>query len=370
MQFTLPKALFAVVLICCWNPAFAADYEVETVAQGLEHPWSLAFLPDGRMLVTERAGRLRVIADGELLPEPVAGVPEAYVADQGGLMEVLPAPDFEDSRLLYLSLADGQRGATATRVVRGQLDGNRLTEVEEIFRATPERGTAVHYGGRMLWLPDGTLVIGLGDGFNYREQAQNLDSHTGTIVRIHADGSIPTDNPFVDAPGALPEIYSHGHRNVQGLVYDAANDRIWQHEHGPRGGDKLNLLAAGNNYGWPITSFAPNYDGAIISPHTHLPGVTAPVRTWTPALAPAGMALYEGDRFPDWQGNLLIAGLASRDLTRLVLDGEEVVEEERLLTELNRRLRDVREGPDGAVYVLTDHADGEVLRVTPVGGEK
>ncbi len=360
----------ATALALATTTSAAADYQVETVVEGLEHPWSIAFLPDGRMLVTERAGRLRIIRDGEVQAEPVAGVPEAWVAGQGGLMEVLPAPDYADSGLIYLSLAHGERGATTTRVVRGRLDGNVLIDVEEIFRATPTRGAAVHYGGRMVFLPDDTLLIALGDGFNYREQSQKLDSHTGTIVRIHADGSVPQDNPFVDKEGARQEIYSYGHRNVQGLVYDAANDRIWQHEHGPRGGDKLNLLAAGNNYGWPITSFAPNYDGAIISPHTHLPGVTAPVRTWTPALAPAGMALYEGDRFPDWQGNLLIAGLASRDLTRLVLDGEEVVEEERLLTELNRRLRDVREGPDGAVYVLTDHADGEVLRVTPVGGEK
>ena len=365
MRFTLPKALFAIVLICCWNPAFAADYEVETVAQGLEHPWSLAFLPDGRMLVTERAGRLRVIADGELLPEPVAGVPEAYVADQGGLMEVLPAPDFEDSRLLYLSLADGQRGATATRVVRGQLDGNRLTEVEEIFRATPERGTAVHYGGRMLWLPDGTLVIGLGDGFNYREQAQNLDSHTGTIVRIHADGSIPTDNPFVDAPGALPEIYSHGHRNVQGLAYDSEQGILWQHEHGPQGGDLLNIIRPGANYGWPVTSHAPDYTGAIITPHRELAGMQSPVHVWTPAIAPAGLDLYNGELFADWQGNLLIAGLVSRDIHRLVIDDGKVIEEHRLLKAHDRRMRDVRVGPEGVIYVLTDHPDGEILRLTP-----
>lgn len=347
------------------GPATAAEYRIETIAENLEHPWSLAFLPDGRMLVSERTGRLRVISEDGLEPDPVTGVPQAYVADQGGLMEVLPAPDFTDSGWLYLSLADGQRGATATRVVRGRLEDNRLQDVEEIFRATPERGTAVHYGGRMQWLPDATLLISLGDGFNYREQGQNLANHLGTIVRINADGSIPADNPFIGNPDALPEIYSYGHRNVQGLAYDKTREVLWQHEHGPRGGDELNILRAGGNYGWPVTTHAPNYTGAIITPHRELPGIHAPVNVWRPAIAPAGMAVYDGELFPQWQGNLLIAGLVSRDIHRLVIREGQVVEEHRLLDELDRRMRDVRVGPDGAIYVLTDHSDGEVLRLTP-----
>lgn len=364
MRVLLSSAM-GLALLCSAALLHAGEYQVETIATGLEHPWSLAFLPDGRMLVSERAGRLRIIDGGELQPEPVAGVPQAYVADQGGLMEVLPAPDFADSGWLYLSLADGRRGATATRVVRGKLEGARLRDVEEIFRASPERGTAVHYGGRMLWLPDNTLVIGLGDGFNYREQAQNLDSHTGTIVRINADGSIPPDNPYVEAPGALPEIYSHGHRNVQGLALDPDNHTLWQHEHGPQGGDQLNVIRPGANYGWPVTSQAPDYTGAIITPHRELPGMVSPAHVWTPAIAPAGMALYNGALFPEWQGNLLIAGLVSRDIRRLVIEDGEVIEQHRLLAGHDRRMRDVRVGPRGAIYVLTDHADGEVLRLTP-----
>lgn len=344
-------------------------WRAETVAEGLVHPWSLAFLPDGRLLVTERAGRLRVIADGQLLPEPVTGVPEAFVASQAGLFEVLPAPDFEDSRLLYLSLASGERRANATRVVRGRLEGSALVAVEEVFLARPQQATPVHYGGRMLFLPDGTLLVTLGDGFNYREQAQALDSHFGTIVRVNADGSVPADNPFVNTPGALPEIWSYGHRNVQGIVLDPVTGRVYAHEHGPRGGDELNLIEPGRNYGWPVVTHGVDYTGAIITPFTEREGMEPPLIDWTPSIAPAGMTRYDGALFPEWSGQLFIAALAGQHVVRVALDADgQPTAQARLFEALGERFRDVRTGPDGSLYLLTDSPRGRVLRIVPDGG--
>lgn len=344
-------------------------WRAETVAEGLVHPWSLAFLPDGRLLVTERAGRLRVIADGQLLPEPVTGVPEAFVASQAGLFEVLPAPDFEDSRLLYLSLASGERRANATRVVRGRLEGSALVAVEEVFLARPQQATPVHYGGRMLFLPDGTLLVTLGDGFNYREQAQALDSHFGTIVRVNADGSVPADNPFVNTPGALPEIWSYGHRNVQGIVLDPVTGRVYAHEHGPRGGDELNLIEPGRNYGWPVVTHGVDYTGAIITPFTEREGMEPPLIDWTPSIAPAGMTRYDGALFPEWSGQLFIAALAGQHVVRVALDADGQPTAQALLFEaIGERFRDVRTGPDGSLYLLTDSPRGRVLRIVPDGG--
>lgn len=344
-------------------------WRAETVAEGLVHPWSLAFLPDGRLLVTERAGRLRVIADGRLLPEPVTGVPEAFVASQAGLFEVLPAPDFEDSRLLYLSLASGERRANATRVVRGRLEGSALVAVEEVFLARPQQATPVHYGGRMLFLPDSTLLVTLGDGFNYREQAQALDSHFGTIVRVNADGSVPADNPFVNTPGALPEIWSYGHRNVQGIVLDPVTGRVYAHEHGPRGGDELNLIEPGRNYGWPVVTHGVDYTGAIITPFTAREGMEPPLIDWTPSIAPAGMTRYDGALFPEWWGQLFIAALAGQHVVRVALDADgRPMTQARLFDALGERFRDVRTGPDGALYLLTDNPLGRVLRIVPAEG--
>ncbi len=344
----------------------AQSWRVETVAEGLDHPWSIAFLADGRMLVTERAGRLRVIRDGVLLAEPVSGVPQAFVASQAGLFDVLPAPGFAHTAMVYLSMAYGDRRGNAARVVRGRLVDNALVDVEEIFMASPRQSTPVHYGGRMLFLPDGTLLITLGDGFNYRERAQELDSHFGTIVRIHANGTVPEDNPFLDHAGALPEIYSYGHRNVQGIVRDVSSGRIYVHEHGPRGGDELNLLQAGRNYGWPVITHGVDYSGAMITPYTQMPGMEPPLVDWTPSIAPSGMALYVGEAFPQWQGNLFVSALAARHVRRIVLDEAGVpVSQQVLFDELGERFRDVRGGPDGALYLLTDSRDGRVLRVVP-----
>jgi aldose sugar dehydrogenase len=353
------------VLFLLMGSAQAVDYRIETLASGLEHPWSLAFLPDGRILVTERAGRLRVIEEGRLREEPVSGVPDSFVRSQGGLFEVLPAPDFADSRWIYLSQAHGTAAANTTRLLRGRLDGMTLADVEVLFEARPTRSTPVHFGGRMAFLADGTLVLGLGDGFDDREDAQRLDSHTGSIVRLHPDGRVPTDNPFVGRDGVLSEIYSYGHRNVQGLFPDADNNVLWSHEHGPRGGDELNLIEPGVNYGWPVVSHGIDYSGARITPHTSLPGMRDPVRHWTPAIAPSGMTLYQGDLFPEWRGSLFISSLVQRQVRRLTLDGTGIEDEEILFEEIGERLRDIRSGPDGALYLLTDKSDGRVLRVTP-----
>lgn len=343
----------------------ATTFQVDRIAAGLEHPWAIAFLPDGRMLVTERAGRLRVIdSDGRLVEETIRDVPPAYVASQGGLMDIALHPKHEDNGWIYLSLAHGDRRANATRVVRGRLKGMRWVDNEVVFTAEPTRDTPVHYGGRMAFMNDGTLLITLGDGFDYREDAQHLDSHTGTIVRLHDDGRVPVDNPFVERDGALPEIFSYGHRNPQGIVVDPDTGRIWSHEHGPRGGDELNLIRAGENYGWPVATHGIDYSGARITPYTSRPDMIDPLIDWTPSIAPAGMSQYHGDLFPDWQGNLLVASLVERTIRRIELDGEQVVSDQPLGLELDRRLRDVRVGPDGALYVLTDEKEGEVLRVT------
>jgi glucose/arabinose dehydrogenase len=355
----------ALVLLLTGSAASARDYQIETVTDGLSWPWSLSFLPDGRLLVTERGGRLRIIEDGRLLDEAVEGLPDVYARSQGGLFEALPHPDFASNGLIYLSYAQGTPEANTTRVARARLDGRTLFDLEVLFTAEPRKNTPVHYGGRMAWLPDRTLVIGLGDGFDFREAAQRRDNHLGSLVRIRDDGSVPDDNPFVGDDDALPEIWSYGHRNVQGLAWDAERAVLWQHEHGPRGGDEINRIEPGGNYGWPIATRGIDYSGAMISPYTERPGMIDPLLVWTPSIAPAGLAVYRGDAFVDWNGDLLLSALAARHLRRIELDGARVVEQHLLLDELGERLRDVRVGPDGLVYVLTDAADGRLLRLSP-----
>jgi aldose sugar dehydrogenase len=356
--------LAAAVALGSSPPAIAHGFQVETVAEGLDHPWSLAFLPDGRLLVTERAGRLRIIEEGRLLPDAVEGLPRVFVRHQAGLLDIALDPAFEENGWIYLSLVQGKARANNAQVVRGRLRDGRLHDLEVLFTASPLRNTTVHYGGRMAFLADGTLVIGLGDGFNFREDAQRLDSHSGKLVRIHPDGSIPADNPFVGRDDALPEIYSLGHRNVQGLVYDAQEGILWAHEHGPRGGDELNRIVAGGNYGWPVATHGVDYSGARVTPYRSRPGMEDPLVDWTPAIAPSGMTLYRGAQFPDWRGNLFVTALVTREVRRLVLDGGQVVGQEALLADLGERLRDVRAGPDGALYILTDSPQGRVLRIS------
>ncbi|MGM0825083.1 MAG: PQQ-dependent sugar dehydrogenase [Pseudomonadota bacterium] len=342
-------------------------YQIETLAEGLEHPWSLAFLPDGRMLVTERPGRLRLLsAEGETLETSLGGVPEVFASGQAGLFDVRLSPRFEDDRQLYLSYACGNGLANHTCLAKATLGENGLEDVGEIFRAQPAKQGAAHFGGRLAWLPDDTLILTLGDGFDYREQAQQLESHIGSIVRLNPDGSVPDDNPFVDRDDARSAIYSYGHRNVQGLVFDADNNRLIAHEHGPRGGDELNIIEAGANYGWPIATGGLDYTGARITPYEDYPDTQAPRLEWTPSIAPSGMARYTGELFPAWQGDLLVGALVNKEVRRVRLSSDGSAEDlEGLFGELDARIRDVRVGPEGAVYLLTDSPEGKVLRVTP-----
>ncbi|AKC85428.1 PQQ-dependent sugar dehydrogenase [Pseudoxanthomonas suwonensis] len=361
------KLMCAAVCAAAAATAQASTLQVQTLADGLEHPWSVAFLPDGRILVTERTGRLRVVQDGQLLAEPVAGLPEIFVSGQAGLFDVLPARDFEDSGVLYLSFAHGDKDANHTRIVRARLVDGALAEVTPVFTTHPAKSGDVHAGGRLLKLPDGTLLLGLGDGFFFREESQKLDSHMGTIVRIHTDGQVPADNPFVGRDGVLPEIYSYGHRHVQGLVHDPASGRIYAHEHGPRGGDELNLIEPGRNYGWPVITYGRDYSRALISPFTERDGMEQPLLQWTPSIAPGGLALYDGALFPEWRGDLLVAALAEKSLRRVSLAGGAPGPQEVLLQDLGERMRDVKIGPDGALYVLTDEPEGRLLRLVPGG---
>lgn len=364
MLNSLRAALGAALLVSL--PVLALDYRIETLTEGLEHPWSLAFLPDGRMLVTERVGRLRLIeADGRLVSDPVAGLPEAFIAAQAGLMEVALDPDYPDNRWLYLSYAHGDVEANNTRLARARLVDNELQDLEVLFTAQPLKAGAAHYGGRLAFLADKTLVLTLGDGFDWREQAQNPGNHLGKIVRLNRDGSVPPDNPLLGQQGAAKEIYSLGHRNVQGIVFDAQQGRLYSHEHGPRGGDELNLIQAGQNYGWPLATFGIDYTGARVSPYSDLPGLTAPLLHWTPSVAPASLTLYRGELFPGWQGDLFAATLAERSVRRIRVQDNMLAGEEVLFEELGERIRDVRSGPDGALYLLTDNAKGRLLRVVP-----
>ncbi len=349
-------------------PAAAQNWRVETLADGLRHPWGLSFLPDGSMLVTERPGRLRRIDAGGTLSEPIDGVPEVFTSRQGGLFEAVPHPDFAANRLVYLVYSEGSRSANTTRLARARLSqgGDALTDLEVLFDAMPRRRGGFHYGGRLVFLPDGTLLLTLGDAYRLMDEAQTLDDHQGKIVRLNDDGSVPADNPFVGQNGALPEIYSFGHRNPQGLVHDAAGGRIYAHEHGPRGGDEINIIEPGVNYGWPRASYGIDYSGEIITPYQEYEGTRQPMLHWTPSIAPSGMTLYDGALFPQWRGDLLVGALVGRHVRRVDLDenGAEIGQEE-LFGALNRRIRDVRTGPGGALYLLTDHENGAVLRVTP-----
>lgn len=341
-----------------------ADFSVVTLAEGLENPWGLAFLPDGAMLITERSGDLRLFKDGRLEDQAIAGVPAVVARGQGGLLDVAIHPDFAENNLVYLSYAGPGDGGTSTEVARGRLNDMALEDVEVIFRAVPKSGGTGHFGSRLVFANDGKLFISLGDRRQIRE-SQNLGNHIGTMIRLNDDGSVPDDNPFIGQAGALPEIFSYGHRNVQGMTLHPESGEIWAHEHGPRGGDELNLLKAGANYGWPVITYGIDYSGAIISDKTEAAGMEQPVVYWDPSIAPSGMAIYDGDKFPQWQGDIFVGALAHLHLRRLEMEGDRVVDQESLLVDLGERIRDVRSGPDGYLYVLTDSGDGQLLRLEP-----
>lgn len=371
-----PGALFALLLTLLLAPLAAAESErvqslehafrVVTLARGLNHPWGLAFLPDGRLLITERAGRLRLFEGGRLRPDPVPGLPEIRPHGQGGLLDVALHPQFADNGLVYLSYVGGDREGVGTEVLRARLVHNRLIDVRVVFRMRPKLDNGLHFGSRLVFDRKGLLYVTLGDR-GYAERAQRLDDHVGTVVRITDDGRVPADNPFVARRDALPEIYSYGHRNIQGAARHPETGRIWIVEHGPHGGDEVNVLQPGGNYGWPVITYGVEYGtGAPIGEGTHKPGMVQPLWYWVPSsIAPSGAAFYQGDRFPRWQGNLLVGALRERMLVRLKLDGERVVTEERLLRGLGR-IRDVRVGPDGLIYLLTDEANGRLLRLEPL----
>ncbi len=350
------------------------DYRVVTVVEGLVNPWAIAFLPGGEMLVTERPGRLRSVRNGVLDPDPVAGVPAVFARGQGGLLDVVPHPAFATNRLLYLSYAKPvEGGGSTTAVARGRYENGRLTGVTDIFVA--ESRGAGHYGCRLAFDRNGFLFITIGDrqappaGDLEAHPAQDLSNHHGTVVRLHDDGRVPADNPFVGRAGARPEIWSYGHRNPQGLVVHPETGDVWATEHGPQGGDELNLILPGRNYGWPVIGYGVNYgSGAAIHGGTHREGMEQPARIWVPSIATSGLVVYTGDRFPGWRGSLFSGGMAGEQLARLTLDGTRVTAEETLVRGMGR-IRDVRQGPDGYLYLAIDDRRGAptaIVRLEPV----
>jgi glucose/arabinose dehydrogenase len=345
----------------------AGQLEVQTVASGLVNPWSLAFLLDGRMLVTERPGRMRIVtAEGQLSP-PLKGVPEVWASHQGGLLDVIIDKSYAQSKTIYFCFAEATGGGGRTAVARAVLnDGNGgLDDVKIIFRQEGPLSSGHHYGCRIVQANDGNLFVTLGEHYKYRDEAQNLGNHLGKLIRIAPDGSVPADNPFIGRADAKPEIWSYGHRNEQGLAINPASGDLWEIEHGPRGGDEVNIIGKAKNYGWPVIGYGIDYDGARIHERAAKDGMEQPIKYWVPSIAPSGMTFYTAALFPKWTGSLFTGALAGRMLVRLSLNGNTVTGEERLLQNLNERIRDVRQGPDGALWLLTDNSAGRILRVSP-----
>lgn len=355
-----------------------ATVAVKTFARGLDHPWGLAFLPDGRILVTEKDGTLRIVSADGTLSDPLRGVPRVDSRGQGGLLDVALDPNFAQNRLVYLSFSEPGTGTTnSTAVARGTLsaDGRTLENVQVIFSQKPKVPSRMHYGSRLVFDRQGHLYVTMGERSEerYRTQAQDLNSHLGKVVRINPDGSVPADNPFVSGPfankpGALPEIWSYGHRNVQGAALNPQTGELWTNEHGPRGGDEINVPEPGKNYGWPVVSYGVNYDGTPVGTgKSSAPGMEDPIYHWTPSIAVSGMDFYTADAIPGWKGSLFNGALAGEMLVRLEVDGKRITHEERLFHDLGKRIRAVKQGPDGALYLLTDESSGEILRVAPAG---
>ncbi len=341
-----------------------ASLRLVTLSHGLVQPWSLAFLPDGRMLITERPGRLRVFANGRLEPRPLSGVPKVAETGQGGLLDVCLHPNFARNRVLYLSYSAEGAGGNATTVARAELGDSGLQGVTVVFEALPRAGGGLHFGSRIAFDRAGQMYVSTGERYN-RPRAQSLADLGGKVVRLNDDGSVPADNPFVGRAGVRPEIFSFGHRNPQGLAMHPVTGRIWEVEHGPRGGDELNLLKAGANYGWPLATHGIDYNGSIISPNKSLPGMEDPLRVWTPSISPCGLCFYTGTAFPGWKGSLFTGGLSAYALFRIELDGERYVDEERLIEGRLPYIRDVRQGPDGLIYLVTHSDDGGLFRLDP-----
>ena len=369
---TKALAAFALLVLPAANAA-AETFRTEkhavrvvAVAKGLDHPWGIAFLPDGRMLVTERTGRMRIVARDGRVSAPLAGVPAVYARGQGGLLDVALHPDFARNRLVYFSYAEPGPGGAGTAAAFARLsdDATRLENVKIIFRQQPKSSGGIHFGSRIVFARDGRVFVTIGER-GQMDLAQDVSVNRGQVIRVEADGRIPADNPFVNRNGARPEIWSYGHRNVQGAALHPETGKLWTVEHGPAGGDEVNIPLAGRNYGWPVIGIGRHYHGAPIGIGTSKPGMEQPVWNWNPAIAPSGMDFYTGDKFPGWRGNILVAVLRQQMLVRLELSGEKVVREERMLRDIGHRLRQVRTGPDGFVYLLTDESDGQILRLEP-----
>ena len=349
-------------------PSSAGNIMIETFAKGLDHPWALAFLPDGGILVTERPGGMHIVAKDGKISSAFAGVPKVFASGQGGLHDVVLDRFYAENHTIYFCYAEPVSGGARTALARARLleEGRpRLADVAVIFHQDGPLSSGNHFGCRIVQTLDDNLFLSMGDHFSARDQAQNLGNHIGKIIRIRPDGSVPPDNPFVGRAGAKPEIWSYGHRNAQGLAVNPASGKPWEHEHGPRGGDEINIVEKGKNYGWPVIGFGIDYSGAKIHDSTHKDGMEQPIRYWVPSIAPSGMAFYTGDLLPAWRGNLFVGALAAQLLVRLELDGDKVGKEERLLRDVRERVRDVRQGPDGALWLVTDSESGRILRVTP-----
>ncbi len=363
--------LLCLLVIATARTADAQVYESEhyrlkvvTVAQGLIRPWGLDWLPDGRMLVTERPGRLRIVSSDGVVSSPVRGLPDVDDGGQGGLLDVLVDPDFAENRVIYFSYSEPGSGGSGTAVARAELRDDGLEETKVIFRQFPKVDSRLHYGSRLALAADGTLFVTVGER-GQRQLAQDPGVNRGQVVRIHTDGSIPDDNPFVGRTGHRPEIWSYGHRNPQGAAIHPETGALWIHEHGARGGDEVNIPKRGGNHGWPVIAYGTHYSGARIGIGTSAPGMEQPIHYWDPSIAPSGMTFYTGDVFEKWRGSLLVGALKFRLLARLTLKGTRVVGQETLIAEIGERIRDVRQGPDGYVYLLTDSRAGRVLRLEP-----
>ena len=365
-------AMLCAVPALCSLPAAAQTYRsnehsfrVVTLVEGLEQPWSLAFLPDGRMLVTEKAGRLRLIADGALHPRPIGGLPEVTVHGQGGLQDVVLHPDFAKNQLVYFSFAARGKDGVGTELARGRLAGHRLEDVQVLFRQSPKGSRGQHFGGRIVFDRAGHVYLTLGDR-GEMQRAQRPDDHAGSVIRLHDDGRVPKDNPFAGRQGWKPEKFTLGNRNMQGAALHPQTGLLWTHEHGPQGGDEINVMRAGANYGWPVITYGVNYGiGTRIGEGARKEGMQQPLHYWVPSIAPSGMAFYTGDKFERWKGDLFVGALRDQMLVRVKLDGEKVVSEERLLKGVLGRIRDVRMGPDGHIYLLTDETSGKLVRLEP-----
>ncbi|MFW5891952.1 MAG: PQQ-dependent sugar dehydrogenase [Bacteroidota bacterium] len=370
--FLLPKVMFILFLFNSCDmeqesndfPQLTSDlsFSIDTLATGLQNPWGMAFLPDSRILIAERPGRLRIWQNGVLQEEPVSGLPEIWAHGQGGLMEVVLHPEYEKNQWIYLGYSSPGPGGGNTAISRARLQGNRLVDVENLFQGKPNTSSGAHFGCRIVFDDENHLYFTIGDR-GQKDNAQDLSNNNGKVNRINDDGTIPDDNPFVDEPGARPEIWTYGHRNIQGMIVHPETGEIWTHEHGPKGGDEINIEKKGENYGWPLATFGRNYSGTIISRDTTLPGMVDPVLHWTPSIAPCGLEIVTSDKYPQWQGDLLVGALAGQHIQRVQLDGKNVEGTEKIM-EGFARFRDVRQGPDGFIYVLTE-SPGMFIKLVP-----